>query len=1228
MPVLSIRRSAFENIICIANEFCYVLFDQLTVANVTISSSNISNSIILFYYGRHSIRSEITVNEFVFSSNAYLKSGTLGLFYFYLNDLVQISGLTINYQYDADQCSSIKGLSADIELYECPNPLLIVHNNGDLALTDTKIHANVVKADNATTNGVQYLFESSNDDVASAVIINQRIMKINKMFVQNSMAYDTIYNEGKLWIDALFVDEDGFDANGLQSWSIIRSVSISSSVITNSYFVGSYSALNVDGGSLNVSNSSFDRMTRPMTVQSANDVRIVNCTFSNFGPFFGSFIGVNSLNLSSMTFMNIERLDVVDNTFNGYNEYGMVRVQEVDNVVLDGNAFKIDVSGPLHNADPVQNGFNSDFVTVYFESCGFVQITKNIFEGNDINVATPWIIIDRNLQNACVSGNVFTNYALHSEGTNITSCFRPALLGCTVSDCNAYHYGQSVSKYADQIGKFNVDEQVPYLMTANHSNIALDNIEINILHEDPYPVVFGLNAGTALVVDSQIHRGYDISYDADDCIVIHNDRLANDTAMIARLMIECNLFDPEHDFKIENAMNSEVTKTVEHFSAYTLWFYALSTSYYPGMNVQFNYTITDRLNNVIADMTAKNITVTLVDLTESFVTKLWIDGSGRCQICEDGVWLSSVTMESQLDEAYSLGIEMSNNELILKQNNVIFNITGCPARFGVDSRNLTCSRCDAFTYNDRNNSVRECMSCDPNINKNIHCDDGEIIISKDYWIGFEEDRIISGRCPSDICCQLIDGCDYISDSQSLCATNRDIDSILCSHCIAGYSESVSLEMCVQCRAGNCYQYFFFSILLSIITILFLAATNTMKTTEIRNIEVAVPRGCCGKVMWLYNKLENQSQDITMVTLYRISIYYEQAVSQILSTGASTILMSAISGIFDFSVKSTSSGLGIGPWCFIVDIDAKGKVLCDLLTPAMTLVLVILAFAITRWISADSCKFRGKFINFPAVLLSGFLYLISPVLLTLSKLLSCETVGSQSVHFYFGFEACYGLTWTIALLAMLSTIILFGALFIFGRTLKEKQRYDPNSIMYQLTKRFKAEYWYWEYIIFLRRVVIALFVVLMSDDFWRWIFVIVLTAFVALQVCVRPFASPESNRAEFMLLACLPVFVIAEINSVRNYAANAVAVILSLFVLIPIPIVIYCSYRILRNALEMSPHIQDYQSVHDRLDETKEVEFAKVSGSTSILDQDDSLLADDVSDADASDLEVSEVDSAK
>ena len=62
----------------------------------------------------------------------------------------------------------------------------------------------------------------------------------------------------------------------------------------------------------------------------------------------------------------------------------------------------------------------------------------------------------------------------------------------------------------------------------------------------------------------------------------------------------------------------------------------------------------------------------------------------------------------------------------------------------------------------------------------------------------------------------------------LCALYRDTDSLLCSECIDGYSESVNSAQCVKCEKSVYLNFLFLPFAMALVLSAFILLTNTEK----------------------------------------------------------------------------------------------------------------------------------------------------------------------------------------------------------------------------------------------------------------------------------------------------------------------------------------------------------------------------------------------------------------
>ena len=117
---------------------------------------------------------------------------------------------------------------------------------------------------------------------------------------------------------------------------------------------------------------------------------------------------------------------------------------------------------------------------------------------------------------------------------------------------------------------------------------------------------------------------------------------------------------------------------------------------------------------------------------------------------------------------------------------------------------------------------------------------------------------------------------------------------------------------------------------------------------------------------------------------------------------------------------------------------------------------------------------NKKINFAKTTIATFLIIIGKIMDILFPLLNCQTIGDDEVHYYFGYETCYGTTWILSLIVLMLIIASFSVVFIRIRFILIEDRQDSTKAIHALVKKYKPQYYYWEYVTFIRRIIIALF----------------------------------------------------------------------------------------------------------------------------------------------------------
>merc|ERR1719229_43251 len=109
-------------------------------------------------------------------------------------------------------------------------------------------------------------------------------------------------------------------------------------------------------------------------------------------------------------------------------------------------------------------------------------------------------------------------------------------------------------------------------------------------------------------------------------------------------------------------------------------------------------------------------------------------------------------------------------------------------------------------------------------------------------------------------------------------------------------------------------------------------------------------------------------------------------------------------------------------------------------------------------------------------------------------MACQKVGDIDVHYYFGYETCYQSSWWLAWLSLSIIIISFTLITIKLRMMGDKGRQNRDHPLNRFVGRYKPQHYYWEYILFIRRILIALFAVSVQDITGQLLFLGVLIFF--------------------------------------------------------------------------------------------------------------------------------------
>ena len=150
------------------------------------------------------------------------------------------------------------------------------------------------------------------------------------------------------------------------------------------------------------------------------------------------------------------------------------------------------------------------------------------------------------------------------------------------------------------------------------------------------------------------------------------------------------------------------------------------------------------------------------------------------------------------------------------------------------------------------------------------------------------------------------------------------------------------------------------------------------------------------------------------------------------------------------------------------------------------------------------------------------------------MIACRNIDNQSVHFYFGSDKCYDGTWTVSFIVLILLILLFTSffmkLFVDHRDMdKRKTMKSDEYILSSFVRAYDLENnWYWEMVMFARRLIIAMINVLTDSASAQNILYIIVLIFLFAQINSNPFKIKEVNTLESVCLGCLLItlFILA------------------------------------------------------------------------------------------------------
>eukprot|EP01084_Bolivina_argentea_P173180 299962_1 len=660
----------------------------------------------------------------------------------------------------------------------------------------------------------------------------------NIQYIRNNSNNRTIYNP-----------------NDLYSQFILMIVNVDFIYITDSQFGYSLYAVFVwTSDYIHLDNCTFHHSFAAVTAV-ALAIEMYRCSLTQLGEFYTNIHNIIERGiLEPFTFpltLFVNTITFENNYCGYYSPSGIIRfsMYDVIDVTLRNNVFLIYINNDtiwyrnktfIEMSEKNLDGLIVFDIQLSDVSDVQVKIIENYFGNNYLNLSAAMILFEKNscekeLCHACIAGNVFYNFAIYLNSWSISSCIRPKLYQTLYQsqyvECSAIRY--QIIDESDLLYLYDtfIIEKHITVFKLNSSNLALQNAYFNVSPHLRTSNIFSLFSMTdnnnLILIDSMVDQNVDIMYDIMTCKIIcnqiYNHSSDDERTQITQTSVLCdNKTQKQNAASSGFVIHSNQTMFVNHLSPVFVQLLG-SMEYFAGGILRFTFGIFDRLNNSVSYMSfGSEIKLILRNNTISLTETVTINKEWGCDLCEQGIYIGKIEM-NDINKQYLVSITEENNQFITEK--IVIKVIDCPTGFGITGlESKQCQICpdgyfDVSSVSDNN----VCSSCEEAINIGVNCKRGnEITISQNYWMGMiekdkNESKIISGNCQFGYCCSLVEGCDYFYNQSSLCAENRDYESLLCSECMDGYSALYFSSACGLCE-GDYYSWLLYPFLLSIFTV--------------------------------------------------------------------------------------------------------------------------------------------------------------------------------------------------------------------------------------------------------------------------------------------------------------------------------------------------------------------------------------------------------------------------
>ena len=729
---------------------------------------------------------------------------------------------------------------------------------------------------------------------------------------------------------------------------------------------------------------------------------------------------------------------------------------------------------------------------------------------------------DANSSDHCLSGNIFYGFALNVIDSTISSCAHPQLSASSeyqqcLTESGAFVWDDIDKDYTNIMIATSIRSSV---INVSNSNMMLDKLTINttFTNEDNYnPFSIGSDS-ILLFLDMTITEDITLEF-PNGCTSKCFQTYQNSPYEFHQLHVYCGEDITDNAAAMQSVFFYNVS-SVNYTLPHQL-FLNSSSAFYPGKPLDISYDVMDLHGNIISDWNGE-LSLILSSTDFSFETTMTIkrDGSGyKCDICDTGLFIQNARLDELMfdNTSYTIMARMKNDALFV--NNLTVIVSECPSGFGLNEISSHCQECNIGEFSIEASRL-PCKSCN-NVPlteiQGIDCNGGNsIIISQNYWVGINHSSsydIVSKHCPSNYCAQRQGNYLALRSSNELCANGRDKMTPLCGKCIDGLTELYGSANCGECDTNAWWLWILYAIYSALLTLLFIIIYGIRQTKPPQEKPINPNKG---------KTITEEGSQYIRRAIFKVLVYYYQSLAFIFLNSDVYIHLMAFVDLLSLQ-SPLDSNTGINGFCWIDGLSARGEIMLTLIIPtfcALTLIIMGVIYEIKPYKVAKRTPY---FIKASVGILLLFIGSISGICF---KLIACRDIDNKSVHFYFGSDECYDRTWYLSLSVLILLVGLFCSFFLklFMDHRNDETRKLMKTDEYVLSSFVRAydleKYYFWEVVMFLRRLIIAMINVLTDSNYTKNTLFIIMLVFLFLQFNCNPFQIKEVNSLESICLGCL------------------------------------------------------------------------------------------------------------